>query len=250
MGALMLFAGCDSGAGAASASPSADASEAASPAAVVSEAAAVESSEPAASDEAHQAGEIPADLATPNPAYETLSITGVISSINDELDVIYIKQDADATGVAGDTGEIGVVEGEDCITIDAQTGADIDEDTLQVGDRVQAFIGLNMTRSIPPQAPCFALMTNIPADTPSNAHYIRALQVTQNTDGSVTVLNQNADTLVTIPTDLTIEVYDETRTAQLDNIVAGTPMIAWYDMETRSIPAQATATRVMIDIDD
>lgn len=257
LGASLLFAGCDSGTANASASPSAEPTEAASEQASESapeaseDASAREDTAASGSDAAVLEGvtDLPSDLATPNPQFETLRITGAITSMDDALDVIYITDEGSAAGTDA-ASEIGAVEAEDCIVMNAQTGQEVDDDTLKVGDRVAAYVGLNMTRSIPPQAPCYALFTNLPENGMGTAHYIRALQVTQGENGGIAVLNQNADTVVTIPDDLTIELFDEGGTTSASSIVAGTRLIAWYDMETKSIPAQATATRVMVDLDD
>lgn len=250
LSAMLIFSGCDSGAStasesaapAASQTTSSEASAAAQDASADAVAAAT-----AAVSEGDSAFEL--DLATPNPQFETLRITGPISSRDDASDITYITDEQAADG-SGAVSEVGAVEGEDCIIVDVQTGQEVDDDTLQIGQRVTAYVGLNMTRSIPPQAPCYALMTNLPADGMGAAHYIHALQVSPAEQGGIAVLNQNADTIVTIPADLPIEIFGETETTTAASIVPGTRLIAWYDMETRSMPAQATATRVMVDIDD
>lgn len=262
-GALFVFAGCGTAAetpSASDASATAAATEASAKAdaSEASEAAATEASaaESTAADQAQETaltdtagGDMTSDLPSPNPAYQTLRVTGTISSIEDEQDIVYITDDGAAAEVAGSS-EIGAVEADDCILMDAQTGAEVSDDSLRPGDRVEAYVGLTMTRSIPPQAPCYAMFTDLPESGTPTAHYVRALTVTPNADGGVDVLNQNADVLVTIPADLAIEVFDEAQTATLANITSGTRMIVWYGAETRSIPAQATATRVMLDIDD
>lgn len=194
-----------------------------------------------------------AGLATADPMYATVSVLGTLVAVDTEQDMFTIQEgtgDAAPTADANGTpvGQIVAVEAEDCMIVDCQTGAEVDDDQLRVGDRVFAFVSPNQTRSIPPQAQCYALVTNLPENDMGIASYVHATQVEQGADGGVQVLNQNADLWVTIPGDLKIEVFDEpNETATAASIRPGSNLIVWYDMVAESYPAQTTATRVMLD---
>lgn len=272
MGAMFLFAGCD-----AAVSPSDAAGEAqasASAAESVSAAASQdtrtsESAEPSGGQSQEASPEVsgtapnPADdpaaaLPTADQAYATLPVLGTIVDIDREQDIYYVSEEQQgAEGAAAADGapsddpatQVGCVEAEDCIIIDSQTGAEVDDDRLQVGDRVLAFVGLAMTRSLPPQAQCYAIVTNLSDNNLGSANYVRALSVDQTDDG-LRILNQNADLYITVPPDLQIEVFDENRTASASDIQPGTRMIVWYDAVMKSYPGQTTATRIMLDLDD
>lgn len=188
-------------------------------------------------------------LATPDPMFQTVSVLGTIVSVDPEQDNITIQEDGtEATAGSAPQGQIVAVEAEDCMIVDSQTGAEVDDDALGEGDRVFAFVSPNQTRSIPPQAQCYALITNIPDNGMGIASYVHVIDVQQAEDGNISVLNQNADLWVTIPADLKIEVFDEPgETATAASIRPGTNLIAWYDVVLESYPGQTTATRVMID---
>ena len=190
------------------------------------------------------------DLPAPDPAFMTLTLAGHITDIDREQDIFYISEQLPAEGATADpANSVGAVEVDDCIMIDAQTGTEVDDDALRVGEEVTAYVGLAMSRSIPPQSACSAIITNMPTDGTSAA-YVRVQEVTEDTDG-IRVLNQNADLYVIIPQDLSIEVYDEPgQTLSLSAIQPGTRMIVWYGMTTRSIPPQAVATKVVVDVAD
>lgn len=202
-----------------------------------------------------QAGGDVGTLSTADPMFATVSVLGTLVAVDTEQDIFTIQESlpdgTDSETQANGEGQIAAVEADDCIIIDSQTGMEVDEDYLRVGDRVFAFVSPNQTRSIPPQAACYALITNIPENGLGIASYVHATDVESTSDGGVRVLNQNADLWVTIPADLTIEVFDEPgQTATASQIRPGSNLIAWYDMVAESYPAQTTATRIMIDLDD
>lgn len=194
-------------------------------------------------------------LPTADPMFATVSVLGSLVAVDAEQDIFTIQESlpdgTDAETQANGEGQIAAVEADDCVIIDSQTGAEVDDDQLRVGDRVFAFVSPNQTRSIPPQAACYALITNIPENGLGIASYVHAIDVQSTSNGDIQVLNQNADLWVTIPADLTIEVFDEPgQTATAAQIRPGSNLIVWYDMVAESYPAQTTATRVMIDLDD
>lgn len=262
LGTLLIFTGCDSSAelpAGESIAPAQSASEPAEQTTAAEETAMPTETQdtmaeptvtpndvfevPDASDDTAQTG----TTATPDQQYMTLTLAGTITQLDDESDIVYITEQGGNTD--DPTASVGAVEVDDCIIIDGQTGQEIDDDMLSVGDSVTAFIGYAMSRSIPPQAPCYAIITNVPTDG-TGVTYVRALEVSSESD-AISVLNQNADMFITIPQTLGIEVFDENgQTLSPSDIKPGSRMVVWYDQLTRSIPPQAIATKVVVDLDD
>lgn len=186
---------------------------------------------------------------TANPAYETIQVIGTVAEIDTETRIFYIEQDtgADESGNPAQD-QIGAVLSDATVVMDSQTGEMEDSNSITAGQRVCAYVGIAMTRSIPPQAQCYALVTNLPANDIGIASYVRPIEVTRNGDGSVVLLNQNADLYITIPSNLKVEVYTTTDTilASKADIEVGDGLMVWYDRVAYSFPGQTTATRVTL----
>lgn len=118
--------------------------------------------------------------------------------------------------------------------VNGQDGADADFDSLRVGDKVAAYYGPRLTRSIPPQGAATALVLG---EREGAAMYMQVEEVTALPGGGVRVLCSNRDRLVTILP----EVFP-----QIDRIHKGTELLTWYDVMTMSLPGQATAKKVRL----
>lgn len=133
------------------------------------------------------------------------------------------------------------------VIVDAASGKPVAADKLKAGDKVQVYVSSAMTKSLPPIANAFAVVTNIPENLLGIPTYLVAEEVTQNDDGSITVLNENKDLLVTIPADMKIGVFGKDGdTVATGAIAKGDTILAWFDMVAQSLPAQATATQAMV----
>ncbi len=120
--------------------------------------------------------------------------------------------------------------------LNAQDGTPIPFKNLKKGDTITAYYSPRVTRSIPPQGNGIALIVGTPK-TGGTGMYMKVAKLEENKDGSIKVLCTNSDRLVTISPD---------RFAQTTDIKEGSELIVWYDMMTMSIPAQATATKVVL----
>lgn len=118
--------------------------------------------------------------------------------------------------------------------VDGQSGEDADFDSLRAGDKIAAYYGPRLTRSIPPQGNAIALVRG---ERKGSGFYMRVEEITSLPGGGVRVLCSNRDRLVTILP----EVFP-----QVDQMHKGTELLAWYDIMTMSLPGQATAQKVRI----
>ncbi|MGE4549180.1 MAG: hypothetical protein AB7C89_06475, partial [Intestinibacillus sp.] len=126
---------------------------------------------------------------------------------------------------------------EDTVYIDTRTGVAADPATIQTGDAIYAYYSAAMTRSIPPQATCYAVVVNLD-DNAAPAHYLTAESVTANADGSVTVLAGNGSILVTVGKDTPVSPYLTKNIVTNADIRVGTRFFAWYDVVALSYPGQ------------
>lgn len=120
--------------------------------------------------------------------------------------------------------------------LNAHDGTPILFEDLKQGDVVTAYYGPALTRSLPPQGRAIALIVGTPEEG-SAGMYMKVGKLQENKNGGIRVLCTNNERLVAI--------LPETF-AQVADIKEGTELIVWYDVMTMSIPAQATATKVVL----
>ncbi|MGI6153568.1 MAG: hypothetical protein ACOYJB_07040 [Christensenellaceae bacterium] len=174
----------------------------------------------------------------------SVTVTGEITDItmtDDDEGQIHVVGDA----IDGTITDVVAIITDDTEAIDAQTGLEADLRALNVGDTVTIYVSAAMTRSQPPQAQALAVITNLPAGGLGIPKYIVVQELTKNDDGSIAVLNQNKDVIVTIPADLAITEMDG-EAESINEIEIGDDLFAWYDAVALSYPAQATAERVVL----
>ena len=135
--------------------------------------------------------------------------------------------------------------GGDTVCIDTKTGVAANAGDIKVGDEIYAYYSAAMTRSLPPQSYCYALVVNLD-EKAAPAHYLTAEEVTKNDDGSVTVLAENGTILVTIGKDTPVSPYLTKNIVKNTDIEVGTRFFAWYDQVALSMPGQAHATQAVL----
>jgi len=191
----------------------------------------------------------PADPA--DTASVTLTTLGEITEILDDGDQIHVLGENDANPANDIIANIA----DDTVIIDAQTGAIIDDDNaFNVGDTVYVTVSSAMTRSIPPISNALMAVVNIPENMLGIPEYLIAEEVEVNDDGSVTILNQNKDIYITIPSGLEIEAMEpdgdkENIKVAASDLKKGDTLIVYYDAVAMSYPAQTTATRAILIVD-
>ena len=120
--------------------------------------------------------------------------------------------------------------------LDGATGTEIDVSTLTKGDKIRAYYGPWLTKSLPPQGNVTAIVVEAPREL-STGLYLEVAKVFPNEDGSIRVLTTTGDLLITLPSEVV---------SRLDLVQEGTKMVAWYEIMAMSMPGQTTATKAII----
>lgn len=120
--------------------------------------------------------------------------------------------------------------------LNAKDGTAVLLQDLKPGETITAYYGPAVTRSLPPQGSAIALLVGTP-NQGSAGMYMKVASLQEGKEGSVRVLCTNNERLVTILPE---------KLAQISQIKEGSELIVWYDVMTMSIPAQATATKVVL----
>lgn len=162
-----------------------------------------------------------------SPVRNVISTKGEIKEINKEQVSVLGK---------GAYSEIVLNIQDSTYILNAQDGTQIPFKDLKKGDAITAYFGPKVTKSIPPQGNAIALIVGTP-ETGSAGMYMKVATAEQNKDGNIKVLCTNSDRLVTIRPDIF---------AQTTDIKEGSELIVWYEMMTMSMPAQETATKVVL----
>jgi hypothetical protein len=157
------------------------------------------------------------------PDLKTVSTGGVVIAVDDGR-----------VTVAGEgfVKKITLLAVEEGYIIDGATGWFLSLSDLAPGLKVTAYYAPVLTRSIPPQAKSVAVVVGEGSEA---AHYFKAGEVEKLPNG-VRVLNDNRDQYVTITCD--VLGYPQ-------QMIEGGEFLAWYSVNTMSMPAQAAALRVL-----
>lgn len=130
-----------------------------------------------------------------------------------------------------------------CI-IDSATGTAIDLSSIKAGDVLSAEYSSVMTRSIPAQTSATVIAANV--EKGGLVNFIEASSVSKNEDGDTVVTDKASGLILTIAKNASVTPYKTRNIVRLDDIAEGTRFIAWYDMETMSIPAQSATNKIVI----
>lgn len=150
---------------------------------------------------------------------------GVVDSI--EGNRIVIKGE-------GNYKEIALIIAQDTHVVNGADGAKVELGKLKKGDKVAAYYGTAVTRSLPPQGKAKALVIG---DDKERAMYMKAGSIEKLADGDIRVLDTNGDRLVRIGRD---------QVSNINAINEGSELLVWYKMMTMSLPGQATSTKTVV----
>jgi len=129
--------------------------------------------------------------------------------------------------------------------LDTRTGAAAALSGIRTGDTLYAWYSPAMTRSIPAQTACEALVVHLDS-AHSPAHLLTAESVTGGADGSLTVLTDNGGLLLTMDKNTAVTAYRTKNALILSDIRLGTRFFAWYDAVAASYPGQAGTVKVVV----
>ncbi len=120
--------------------------------------------------------------------------------------------------------------------VSAEDGRTLDFAGLQKGEKVVAYYGPQVRKSMPPQASAIALVVGTPTSG-GIGMYMQVATVQKKSDGNIRALSTNGDMLITIRK----EIFP-----QHNNVREGSELIVWYNMMTMSMPGQATAIKAVL----
>lgn len=134
---------------------------------------------------------------------------------------------------------------ESTLLIDNVTGEATLLKNIKAGDEIYVYHSQAMTRSIPPQSAAFAILTNV-EENKSVATMINVKEVTELENDGIKVLSEDGFYSITILNDTPISPYKTKNIVSIQDINQDSIIFAWFDVMTLSIPAQATAKKVVI----
>lgn len=114
---------------------------------------------------------------------------------------------------------------------------------LKSGDKINVVHSPAMTFSIPPQTYAYAIILN--NEQVAAPQYIEVENVTTENDTTI-VESKDGNYIIRVTKDTQVVPFKTRNIVTAQDIVKGSSLFAWYDLLTASIPAQATATKVMI----
>ena len=111
-------------------------------------------------------------------------------------------------------------------------------------DNVRVFSSPIMTMSIPPQSPAIAIIGNLTDD--NQLSYAIAEEVIHNEDGTITVVTHNGSRYMTINEDTVVLPFKTKNIVRAEDITKGSELLVSYPIMTASMPAYATAQKVVV----
>lgn len=137
----------------------------------------------------------------------------------------------------------------DTVYIDSGAKQASTVDKLKEGDKVYVFHSPIATKSMPPQSPALAIVSNIPMDAASAMyHVVENVEISEN-KLVITTDNGGLKIQVDVSKNDSILSYIDTSGSSpviASDIVAGSRIMAWYGAVAESYPAQAVASHVML----
>lgn len=133
---------------------------------------------------------------------------------------------------------------EQTVWIDSGRQEVSDPATLQEGERVYIFHSAVETRSLPPQSAAFAVVRNIPMDARCAQYH--EVEVVSLENSQLTITTDNGGLHLMADQDTALSFYGSDKAAALEDIQAGSYVMAWYSTVASSEPGQAHATHLML----
>ncbi|MCD8196792.1 MAG: hypothetical protein LUE24_06470 [Lachnospiraceae bacterium] len=161
---------------------------------------------------------------------EPIRIWGVVTDAYEGVIVV------DNQSEVSSSGEMELIIGDETYVLDASTGLPVLLDEVETGS-FEAYLGAEMTMSLPPQTTPYMVIVNIPEDS-RTPQYAIAAEVTEEDDGSLT-LTATDGRVYGISDSAQITPYLTKNIVTMDDIRVGISCLIWADDEN-------TAETVMI----
>ena len=111
-------------------------------------------------------------------------------------------------------------------------------------DNVWVFSSPIMTMSIPPQSPALAIIGNV--TDASQMFYAVVEEVMNNGNGTITVVTNDGSRHITLNEDTVVVPFKTKNIVRAEDITAGSELLLSYQVMTASLPAYATAQKVVV----
>lgn len=132
------------------------------------------------------------------------------------------------------------------VIMDSQTGLPVSLQSIKQNDSIMAYFSSAMTRSIPPQASAFAILTNLPVNGPVPAHLHTVGSVENKDNGDIRILTSDGSLYITVPKGTPVSMLGSDTPAALSDIKPGTDFFAWYEIVLMSYPGQTGASKIVL----
>lgn len=123
------------------------------------------------------------------------------------------------------------------------TGEPLNFSDLKEGDKINVVHSPAMTFSLPPQTYSYAIIVNNEQVTPP--HYIEVSNI-ETKDGTTIIESKDKNYILRLNEDTELLPFKTKNIVSADDIKEGSRIFAWFDIVALSMPAQATANKVMI----
>lgn len=170
------------------------------------------------------------------PSY--MNISGKIAEINKNeegiIESVLVEKD--------DETKVLLVVSEETVAVDTN-GLPFDMAELKIGAEIDAAQSMAQTMSIPPQSAAFAII--VKAEDEITPKYIEISKLYEE-DGILKFESADGRHLIMISDETEFAPFKTRNIVTKADLKEGSKVLVWYDFSTRSIPEQATATKVMI----
>ena len=125
--------------------------------------------------------------------------------------------------------------------VDNAAGTPVDAGSVKAGDHVFCYTSRATTMSLPPQRAAVCVLTNVGESTPATL-----LTVESSTAEKDCMVLDCGDVILRVPFEARVTPLMSRERLTATDLVKGTVLLAWYDVTTLSLPAQATTDRVVV----
>ena len=146
--------------------------------------------------------------------------------------------------LGGDLGDYQMNLSDETLWVDSTNRTSFDPERLKVGEKLYVFRSAAATRSIPPQSSAIAVVRNVD-EYDAAAMYQEVDSVAKRDDGGLTITTDNGGLYITVPADASVVDYAGQKLS-LDQVKAGSRIMAWYSVVLESYPAQTGTDRLML----
>lgn len=182
----------------------------------------------------------PAYELTPRES-ELTCLSGTVSEITEEGFLLTPEK----AGEDEEAQEVMVAVGEDTLFATGKEGLLSSLSDLKDGETVYAWVGQEMTLSLPPVAFAQVVIRDVPANAVEVPTYHEVHSVSADEEGNVSVYVSGEMVLHLTP-DTAVSPLGTRNIVTLADIVPGTRLLAWYSMVMMSYPGQTYPSQVVL----